>query len=372
MRIASVELHRLRIPFKQAFAHAAGSRSENELVLVALRDEVGTVGWGEIVPRPYVTGESMGDVLAEHAPALARALAGRAFAAGQDAIEWIVRAAERNVATATLGGFDLALLDLAGKRFGFSLAAALGGIRHDALPAGVVIGFEVATAQLPRHCAMLRFSGRRHVKVKVGLDDDRERLQTIAHALPGIRLRLDANMAWTADLAITRLRALADLPVDSIEQPVAKQDLEGLRAIREATGMRVMADESVCTLDDLERAISARAIDLVHVRVGKMGGALATARLCDRARTAGIGLQLGTMVGETGVLSRAAELLGRCVDGFECLDGRGQNAFLLQSDVLADSGTAGAPGDDAPGLGVDVSIERVRGLAVAAPAVYTP
>ncbi|HET6583472.1 MAG TPA: enolase C-terminal domain-like protein, partial [Nannocystaceae bacterium] len=262
-------------------------------------------------------------------------------------------------ALATFGGFELALLDAAGQRFGFALADVLGGLRGPELPAGVIIGFEIPTDQLPRHCAALRFGKRRHIKVKVGLPDDEARMAIVAGVFGDLPIRIDANAAWPAEVAVQRLRALARFPIASVEQPVGKDDLAGLRRIRRETGMKVMADESVCTLADARALAEGQAADVFNIRLGKHGGVLAAARICELAREVGIEVSLGTMVGETGVLSRASEVFGRCVPGFDCLDGKGQNRHLLAEDVLAPD----PPRDDAPGLGVRVDIDRVHALS---------
>ncbi len=360
MRVEAVELHHVRIPLRRAFEHALHERAHADAVLVSLHDDAGNVGWGEVQPRPYVTGETIEMVLDDLAPALARRLIGRTLSSMAEVVHWIEAAAphmDRHLAT--LCGFDLALLDLAGRRFGSPIADVLGGIVRDSLPAGVIVGFEHATADVARYCAALRLAGKRHVKVKVGRDDDVERLQAVARVWKGVPIRLDANAAWTADEAIDRLRAIAAaVPVASIEQPVGADDLAGLRRIREATGIAVMADESVCSLADAQRLVEARAADIFNVRLGRNGGLLASRRLVEYARQAGIGVHLGTMVGETGVLSAAAELFGRCVPGFDCLDGKGQNAFLLEVDILSDR--SDHPEPSRPGLGFEVKAERVH------------
>jgi L-Ala-D/L-Glu epimerase len=329
-------------------------------VLVELVDDAGTRGWGEVLPRAYVTGETLDSVLDEHGPRLCARWVGVELGDRDDVVAFLRADIDRQGgALATFGGLELALLDAAGQRFGFALADVLGGIRGPELPAGVIIGFEVATEALARHCAALRFGKRRHIKVKVGLPDDEARMAIIAGVFGDLPLRIDANAAWPADVAVRRLRALARFPIASIEQPVDKDDLAGLRRIRQEVGMKVMADESVCTLADARALADAQAVDIFNVRLGKMGGVLAAARICELARERGIEVSLGTMVGETGVLSRASEVFGRCVPGFDCLDGKGQNRHLLAEDVLAPD----PPRDDAPGLGVRVDIDRVHALS---------
>ncbi|MBC8072102.1 MAG: hypothetical protein IAG13_27525, partial [Deltaproteobacteria bacterium] len=337
MRIDRFELLHLRIPLTGSFGHAASHRSSSELVLVAAHDEAGNVGWGEALPREYVTGESIDSVLGMHVPEIAATWLGRTLT-GMDELTSELRTkldrpeVGRNLAS--FGAVELALLDLAGRRFEVALADVLGGIIGPELPAGSVIGFEVATDKLERHCAALRFGKRRFIKLKVGAPDDEARMAAVAKVFKDLPIRIDANAAWTGDEALEHLRALARFPIAWVEEPVADRDADAMRRIREQLGLKVMADESVCTLADLERLVAARALDVVNVRLGKLGGVLASQRLCQHCEAAGIAVSLGTMVGETGVLSRASELFGRCVPGFDHLDGKGQNAFLLAEDIL--------------------------------------
>ncbi|MEM9456966.1 MAG: enolase C-terminal domain-like protein [Myxococcota bacterium] len=380
MRIDAVWLHRVRIPFSGSFGHALSERRHSDAVFVQLRDEQGGDGWGEILPRSYVTGETLEGVLERSGPAVAQRLLG-AQLGDRIAVEaWIDQTlAQVGRDLATFGGFEIALLDRAGRRFGVSLADWIGGepgaseSLGPALPPGVIIGFEVKTDALKKHCIGLRWKGHTHVKVKVGLPDDAERLAVITRVFgPKVPLRLDANMAWTVDEAVQRLRSLSQIPIASIEQPVAADDLAGMHTIRERTGVAVMADEAICSLDDAQRLARAQAADIFNIRVGKHGGIRATRAIVECARQAEISIHLGTLVGESGVLSRVAEVFGRCVPGFACLDGKGQNRFLLEEDVLAlPSADAKNPAVhaalDRPGLGVDVNPEVIGRLRMGDP-----
>jgi len=212
VQVESIDLRFVRIPFQTPFGHALKQRDEAETIIVIARSTAGTVGVGEIVPRPYLTSETVEGVLARTAPERAARCRGLRFSSQAELVAWLraeLDACGRELAT--LGGFELALLDLAGKELGFAAADVLGGARGPDLPPGVVIGFEVATPALKRHCALLRMSGRRHVKVKVGRDDDLDRLAIIAAVLgPDLPLRLDANGAWPVDQAIARLKEMRD------------------------------------------------------------------------------------------------------------------------------------------------------------------
>jgi len=372
MRIESVELRRVQIPLRRAFKHALSERQHTDAVFVTIRDDAGEIGWGEILPRSYVTGETVEHVLEVSAPKLAATLVGCEFTSLTETTVWLERVAEdAGRELAVVCGFDLALLDVASRRFDQPIADLL-GTPGENLPAGVIIGFEHPTKTLARYCATLRLAGKRHIKVKVGLEDDLERLAAVGSVFGDLPLRLDANAAWSADQAIEWLVAMAKVaPIASIEQPIASNDLDGLRRIREATGVAVMADESVCSLDDAREIIEAKAADIFNVRLGKNGGLWASRRLAKLGSEAGVGLHLGTMVGESGVLSRASELFGRCVSGFACLDGKGQNAFLLAVDILADQGEYAAKSAN-DGLGVMVDIARLAAHQVGPAQRITP
>lgn len=371
MRLSGFELWRLSIPMKGGFGHAASHRDRSDLVLVAAHDGEGRSGWGEALPRAYVTGEDLDTLFGTDAPALAASWLDRELPDMASAVAMLHAALPgAGRALSCFGAFELAALDLAGQHFDVAIADVLGGIHRAPLPAGIVIGFEVPTAKLERHCAVLRYGRRRHIKLKVGADDDEQRMAIVARVFGDLPVRIDANAAWTADEALRRLAVLARFPIASVEQPVAADDLVTMRRIRETLGLAVMADESVCTLDDARRVLDAGAADVINVRLGKMGGMLAAAGICELARAARVGTSLGTMVGETGVLSRASEVFGRCIPGFDYLDGKGQNAFLLAEDVLEHA--AWAPNSDAtpsadpqpPGLGLRVSRDLVRKYAI--------
>jgi L-alanine-DL-glutamate epimerase-like enolase superfamily enzyme len=313
-------------------------------------------GWGEILPRPYLRSGNLDDAVSRELPQLARSWEGRTF---DDANQLLAALdAERlraSCSLATFAGWELAAVDLGGKLFRFATGDMFGKARTPELETGVVIGFEVATEKLERYCLLLRLAGRRHIKVKVGRADDLQRLQ-IVNAIfgPATPIRLDANCAWSADEAIVQLRAMRRWNVRAVEQPVSAGDLNGMRKVREKTGIAVVADESFRTMADARSIIKARAADVLNIRVAKCGGMRASLELVNFAKDSGLSCQLGTLVGETGILSRAAEIFGERVEGFEFLEGRLQNKQLLVEDIVDD---AGAP--ERYGLGLRVAEEHL-------------
>jgi L-alanine-DL-glutamate epimerase-like enolase superfamily enzyme len=337
MRITCVNAYRVRIPFRSPFVHALYARHETNSIVVTVESEEGEVGVGEILPRAYLTGETLTAIWHHGLPTLAERWVGRSFANRNEVLLALAGELNRSErALASLAGWELAILDLSGKTFGFSVGEILGSTELPEVPAGVVIDFAIPTNHLEKHCSLLRLVRQHYIKIKVGLPDDLQRLEVIQGVLgPEQPLRLDANAAWTPEKAICTLRTWRRrLNIGSIEQPVAANDIQGMRAVRTKTGVPVVADESLCTLDDAKALIRCQAADILNIRIGKMGGLAASARIIQVARDAGLRCELATLVGETGILSRAAEILSRRIEGFEFLEGKGQNRKLLTEDLV--------------------------------------
>lgn len=363
MRVKSIRINHIRIPLKTPFQHALHERKVAESLIVCAEDEDGRVGYGEIVPRPYLTGETVESVFDDHAPALAAAFVGRKFDDKEQLLSSLITQLENtDRELATLCGFEIALLDLGGHCFGFPIGETVDAKEDAELERGIVIGYEVSTDKLPRQCAMLKLGECKHLKLKVGLDDDLERLKIIADCLGDVvDLRIDANGKWEADEAVLAIKPMLQFDIQSVEQPVRADDLKGMRQVRAELGIKVMGDESVCSLDDAKRCVEAQAIDIINVRLGKCGGFGGSQRLVKFAQENNIGCHLGTLVGETGILSRAAEIFGKRMGVFACLEGKGQSKFLLEDDIIdmekvGESKTGDGSED---GLGIIVDSERV-------------
>lgn len=367
MRITGVTAYHVCIPFRRPFGHSLKWREKTETIILCVQCDSGSTGWGEILPRAYLTGETIAGVLSRELPRLALPWLGQSF---EDPLHVLAALREeeqdhKSAALATRAGWELAVLDLAGKTFGFEAGDVLGHTRAPQLAPGVVIGFDVPTDMLERHCVLVRLAGRRHVKVKVGRADDLRRLQIMNAVLgPGIPIRVDANSAWSVDEAISQSRRMQRFNVCSVEEPVRARDLDGMRKVRQETGMTVVADESLCSLADGRSIISAHAADVFNIRIGKCGGLLASLDLVTLAREAGLECQLGTLVGETGILSRASEIFGERVWGFDFLDGKGQSRRLLVQDVVEASGRDAR---NVHGLGITASLKSIARFAASAP-----
>ncbi|MGZ5440796.1 MAG: alpha/beta fold hydrolase [Thermoanaerobaculia bacterium] len=366
-QIVSIEVIPLEIPFRRTFAHARNAHSAARPQLIRLTLSDGTVGWGEAQPREYVTGESIASVHAA-VQILAAQWSGRAID-GLDSASALARSSPlRLSAPAAFAGVELALLDAAGRLEGRNVTEILGSVKTSTLLYhGAVLGF-LPTAAFGLALGYLRRLGKTIVKLKVGRDDDRERVATARRILGGdVRIILDANAAWTPAQAIVHIRSLEDLDVDIVEQPVPREDFPGMAVVRAAVKPRIMADESLCTIDDARELLAHGSADVWNVRVGKCGGLLAAAELLDLAAENAIECHLGVMVGETGIAGTAGRLLAACRTDLRHLefDETGNaTADVLRQPLARISGLHAPLPPLRPGLGFDVDLRAIEALRI--------
>ena len=151
------------------------------------------------------------------------------------------------------------------------------------------------------------------LKAKVGTgtaEQDVARVKAIREAVgPDVTIRLDANQGWTPREAVRAIRGLedADLGIELVEQPVRREDIEGLAWVSDRVELPILADEAVFSVHDLVAVIRHRAADLVNVKLAKCGGLLAAGTLLELARSEGLGTMVGCMMeSEIGVGAAAS------------------------------------------------------------------
>jgi len=127
------------------------------------------------------------------------------------------------------------------------------------------------------------------LKIKIGDDPqkDVERVVAINATLDShIKLRLDANQGWTAKESVKLLHALEkqDIIAEFIEQPVAADDFEGLKYIKERVQTPLLADESIFSVKDARKLLEMQAIDYVNIKLAKTAGITQALKLADLSK----------------------------------------------------------------------------------------
>lgn len=324
-------VERYDLPLSTPFGIARGTSATSETVVVEL-ERGGATGVGGVAPSRYYdeTAASVAAVLPEllsvvtdlddphNAQRLDRQFRG----------EWPHHRAAR-------AAVSIALADLAARELGTPLYRQL-GLDPDAVPPTTyTVGIDPPErmAEKARAAASEGFS---HLKIKLGTDDDRARLEAVREAVPDADLRVDANAAWTPKSAIQALSWLEAADVSLLEQPVNAGDLEGLRRVTEATPIPVCADESCVIPRDVPRV--ADACDVVNAKLVKCGGVGPAIRLLHAADAHGLSTMLGCMVASNAAIAGAVHLAPLVdyldLDGALLLDADPYDGVALDEDVF--------------------------------------
>ncbi len=369
MRIKLIECYRVLLPFRFAFKHSLASRSQSENVIVRVVLEDGCEGFGEAVPRQYVTGEDAAGAIERIQKQFAPALAGDDLPPAASIVEYVAGKFDslglgRNPWGAAWCALELAILDAVSRAENISAARLWPGSQAQAVRYGAVVpvaGISTVAAVL----CFYRLYGFRTVKLKVGPDlEHGRRCLRLARQIMGPKavLRVDANCAWTVEQAISAAGQFRRYGIASIEQPVAAGDLAGLRAVSAAIEEEVIADESLCTLEQGGRLAEMGACGGFNIRLSKVGGLVAARRMAALARQAGINCHLGAQVGESGILAGAGRLFASLEEPLANCEGS-YNLLLLRQDLTVENLTVGPGGwarvGAGPGLGVTVIRERL-------------
>ncbi len=339
-------------------------------IVVKVTTSHGVVGYGEGIPREFVTGETMEESLAFLTDALGPEVVGLDLASPQTLWDGLADLQEKS-ADRYPGAFcalESACLDAAGKSWNLAVTDLLGGRVKDAVVYSVVLPL-TGREQMAQFLKRVRANHMQFVKLKVGEAKDLEMLCMAREELGWeVDLRVDANAAWTVAEALARLAEMQAYKISAVEQPVAKEDWDGLKQVSQAAAVPVIADESLCTINDARELIARQACRIFNLRLSKCGGlgnALKIKKLADQA---GVLCQLGCQVGETSILAAAGRHFALAVDSLVYVEGSFA-PLLLAQDTCRPPVAFGLGGRaeklTGPGLGIQVQEEVLAELAAA-------
>lgn len=290
-----IDLVAVDIPIAGEFAISGGSINVAEAVFVRARLSGGAEGYGEIAPFAAVTGETRTESLAA-----ARRLVG--LIQGQSASSFrrlsrMMREAEPSQPAARCG-LETAIIDAYCRALSVPMWQLWGG----AAPEPVVTDITLPILSLERTLTLAmqwHTRGFRRFKMKVGADVDKdiERVRKIAGYFQSASFLLDANQGFDESSARAFIRELksANVSIVLFEQPVNKDDLSAMAALRKDTGVAIAADESVASAADALRVIRADAADVINLKIMK-SGVMEVMDIAVVTRAAGKQLMIGGMM----------------------------------------------------------------------------
>jgi len=318
LTVTLVEFWPIDIPITDPFVVATGARvvAENIFVRITLRD--GTCGYGEAAPFPEVGGEERGSCLSA-LEQLGSTLIGKAAKDYRTLAHHMAELAPLQPAARC--ALETALLDANCRAAQMPMWQFWGGADARARETDITIPITTLehTVSLARDWYE---KGFRLFKMKVGKDvtTDIRRLKTVHEALPNVAFIGDGNQGFSHEGCLIFAKGVKQFGgvIVLLEQPVVRDDLDSMAAIRQETGIPVAADESVRSIDDARQVVERGAADYINIKIMKTG-VLEAADIASFTLRSGLKLMIGGMV-ESRIAMGCSFSLVLGMKGFEILD----------------------------------------------------
>jgi L-alanine-DL-glutamate epimerase-like enolase superfamily enzyme len=291
LKITNIFAHSVKLPLKEGSYKWSGGKSVSifDSTIVGVRTDTGLIGYGEVCPLgPFYL-----PAYAEGVRAGIRELGPHLI--GMDPRELGVLNHRMDAAFKghpyVKSGIDIACWDILGKATGLPVCQLMGGRFGEGVRLYRAIS-QVPPDEMAANVAEYRDQGYTRFQLKVGGDPDTdiERIRAARAVLrPADRLVADANTGWTQHEAMRVVRAVKSLDV-YIEQPCLTY--EECLAIRRSTDHPFVLDENVDSLEMLLRAKRDLAMDVVNLKISKLGGLTKTKQLRDLCVSMGIAMTL--------------------------------------------------------------------------------
>ncbi len=291
IRISKIEIFQVDLPLAEGrYSWSGGNFVEVfDSTIAAVSTETGLVGYGEVCPLgpAYLPAFAEGAraAIAQLAPALI-GLDPRELAVINDRMDGTLRGHAY-----AKSAIDMACWDLLGKTTGLPLVTLLGGRRGGTFPLYRAISQE-SPSEMAGKIERYRSEGYTKFQLKVGGDPDTDidRIQTVVRAKrPGEVVIADANTGWTQHDAIRIAHAIRDLDV-YLEQPC--RSYRECLAVRAHTDRPFILDEVIDSVDTLVEGVADRAMDVINLKISKVGGLTKARQIRDLAVSLGVALTI--------------------------------------------------------------------------------
>lgn len=293
-KITQIEAWPVKMPLREPYTIAYETIASATNVFLRLETNKDLIGYGCAAPDLQITGETPESVLQTIENVITPAIKGSDPLRPAMLLERLKPYLQTR--PSALAAVDMALYDLLGKAAGLPLWKLLGGFR-DRIKTSVTIGILPVNDTLEEARKWLT-GGFKCLKIKGGLDveEDIERVLKIRElAGKHIELRFDANQGYTVEQSLKFVEAVHPAKLELIEQPTPKGQPDLLGRVTSNVPIPVMADESLMNLRDAFRLARRELVDMVNVKLMKVGGISEALHINSVARAAGLEVMVGCM-----------------------------------------------------------------------------
>jgi L-alanine-DL-glutamate epimerase-like enolase superfamily enzyme len=294
MKIRAIEYFRLDMPLKYPYTIAYEEVKKTTNIILKLVTDKGLTGWGCAVPDLEVTGETAENVIDNIETVITELL--------ENKFPFQIANLQHNLkkrlpgAPATRAMVDIALYDLLSRQAKLPLYQLLGGYRHS-IATSITIGILPLGETLEQAEKYIK-EGFSILKIKGGLNtsEDIEKVLKLRENLGNdFTLRFDANQGYSLEESLKFINKSKKAKIEIFEQPTCRKKDGRMGEVTQNVDIPVMADESIKTLKDAFRLASNGIIDMVNIKLMKMGGILESQHINSVAKAAGMEVMVGCL-----------------------------------------------------------------------------
>lgn len=296
MIIRKVDTITLKTPLNQPFTTSLRSVTHLNSIIVTMVVNDNIIGFGETAAAYEVTGEDEESII-ESIHTISSKIKNVNFDSLDSILSVIHNSTEGN--HSAKAALEIALYDIFSKMNNQPLYKFLGGTKKH-IKTGMTISLsDIETMLLQSEAAIL--DGFKSLKIKLGnnVKEDISKVVAISKMIDeSVSLKLDANQGWSVRDSIKFLKEIENhqINIDFIEQPIKKDDISGLKEIKDSSKIPILADESAFSINDVKNIISKNAADYINIKLDKCGGISKALQIADECGKNGIKCMMGCML----------------------------------------------------------------------------
>ncbi|MCP5086881.1 MAG: hypothetical protein GY952_08790 [Rhodobacteraceae bacterium] len=361
LEIISIDYWPVQIPLAQPYhlSSVYGTLTHSDAVILRVHLANGAAGWGEADPGGVkfdgYTLETTCSALAELTPAML----------GQNVASWVEQGLGRQHLGAAAAALDVACYDALARVRQQPVWKLLGQKRHDGIDSLWPTSNGSADDDL-KVIEQYYQHGFRTYMLKMGdrpIEAEIERTrQVLTDIADDVIIMVDANQGWSLAQASEYVHACNDLPLILLEQPLPADDIAGLSQLCGQTRIPISVDESILRPDQVDEIIKADAADIFSIKISKNGGLANSLTIANSVEQAGKRILMNSMI-ELGITQAASLHLGCTLDNLMPCGHAYMSTKRMADDVTDFSSwlhNGRAHLSDRPGLGIEVSMEKIK------------
>jgi len=297
MKINNITTTIFKAPLKTPFVTSLRRVEYLEDIIVIIECDDGTIGYGEGVPTPAITGETF-ESMQSAIELIKKSIIGMHIEEFETIITKLHKAIAKN--TTAKSAVEIALYDIKAKSLKKPLYKMLGGTKQH-FKTDITISLNDIDTMVQDAIDAVSL-GYDALKIKLGEDiqTDIQRVIHIQNALQNqnVSLRLDANQGWSAKDSVKLLQYIENhgISIEFIEQPTIAYDLDALRYIKQRVQTPLLADESIFDIYDAKRVLELDCADIINIKLAKSGGISNALKIADMTQEYGKVCMIGCML----------------------------------------------------------------------------